>query len=217
MTKPDGDDFAMEPSPGTMMLRRAVICLVGGIVLTFVAGMIAGYASVVLEDGGPDLVDGAVIAGMVLLGAAVAFGMWRLWPRSVDDEPLSPRVRSARRLFTLAIVVSMPLGFILGVSDAGTDSLLSNGPVSPALAAICIVLWLIVGPILTWLWWQKIDEHEADAYREGALVAAHAYIFISPMWWMAARAGWLPPLEPMLLLVVVAVLWCAVWFARRYF
>ena len=217
MTKPDGDDTAMEPSPGVVMLKRVALGLGGLIVLTFIAGMIAGYSSVMLEHGGPDLVDSAVMAGMVLLGGLVAFGIWRLWPRSVDDEPISPRVRSARRLFALAIVISLPLGFILGVNDRGTDTLLSNGPISPGLAALCMVMWLIVGPILTWLWWQKIDEHEAGAYREGALVAAHAYIFVTPLWWMAARAGWLPPLEPMLMLLVVAVLWCAVWFARRYF
>ncbi|MCZ8136717.1 MAG: hypothetical protein O9266_10455 [Porphyrobacter sp.] len=216
MTKPDSDDFAMEPSDGAVLLKRAGLGIGGGIALIFIAGMIAGYTSGALERGGPDLVDGAILAGMVLLAALVAFGIWRFWPQTVE-EPVAPRVRSARRLFAVAIAIGLPLGFLLGVTDEGTGVLLSNAPVSAGIAAIAIVLWLIAGPLITWLWWQKIDEHEAGAYREGALVAAHAYIFITPIWWMASRAGWLPPQEPMLVLLAVTVLWSVVWFVRRYF
>ena len=216
MTKPDFDDLAAEPSDGAVLLKRAGLGIGGGIALIFTGGMIAGYTSGALERGGPDLVDGAIIAAMVLLAALVAFGIWRFWPQTVE-EPVAPRVRSARRLFAVAIALGLPLGFLLGVTDEGTGALLSNAPVSSSIAALAIVLWLIAGPLITWLWWQKIDEHEAGAYREGALVAAHAYIFITPIWWMASRAGWLPPLEPMLVLLAVTVLWSVVWFVRRYF
>lgn len=216
MTKPDSDDFAMESSEGAVLLKRAGLGIGGGIALIFTGGIIAGYTSGALECGGPDLVDGAIIAAMVLLAALVAFVNWRFWPQG-EDEPLSPRVRSARRLLLVAMVLGLPLGFLLGVTDEGTGTLLSNAPVSAGIAAIAIALWVIVGPVITWLWWQKIDEHEAGAYREGALVAAHAYIFITPIWWMASRAGWLPPLEPMLVLLAVSVLWSIVWFVRRYF
>lgn len=215
MTKPDFDDLAAEPSDGAVLLKRVGLGLGGGIALVFTGGMITGYTSGALERGGPDLVDGAIIAGMVLLAALVAFGVWRFWPGSVE-EPVAPRVRDARRLFAIAIALGMPLGFLLGVTDEGTGTLLSNAPVSPGIAALAIVLWLIVGPVITWLWWQKIDEHEAGAYREGALVAAHAYLFITPIWWMASRAGWLPPQEPMLVLLAVTLIWSGVWFVRRY-
>jgi hypothetical protein len=34
---------------------------------------------------------------------------------------------------------------------------------------------------------------------------------------MATRAGWLPPQDPMLVLLAVCLVWCLVWFIRRYF
>jgi hypothetical protein len=106
---------------------------------------------------------------------------------------------------------------MLGMADDGARVVLGNGPVSPVLAAGLIAAWLIPGPLLTWLWWRQIDEHEAGAYREGAVVAIHAYVFLTPAWWIATRAGWLPPQEPMLVLFAVSLVWGLVWFVRRYF
>lgn len=216
MTKPDLDAFDERPSDGAILLRRGVIGVVGVILLLFMAGMIAGYTSVMIEHGGPRLIDAAVLGAMLLVTALVAWGMWRLWPSSVD-EPVAPRVRSARLLVIAALVVSVVLGIVLAEADSGSLAVFSNAPVSPGLASLAIVLWLIAGPVITWLWWQKIDEHEAGAYRDGALVAVHAYMFIAPAWWIASRAGWLPAQDPMLVLLAVSLLWAIIWFVRRYF
>ncbi len=215
MTKPEFDHPAEGQTDGSILLRRALLGLGGGTLLIFIAGMLAGYSSVIIERGDFDLPALLVLAGMLLAGALVGFGIWRFWP-DAPEEPVSPRVRSARRAIYAAIALGLPIGFILGVADEGSDVLLSSAPISAELAAAAIGLWLIAGPLLTWIWWRNIDEHEAGAYRDGALVAAHAYVFATPIWWMASRAGWLAPLDPMLAMLAVALLWCAVWFARRY-
>jgi hypothetical protein len=215
MTKPDLDDSADAPSDGAILLKRAVLGMGGGILLLFIVSMIGGYSVAAFERGGPDLRDAAILAAMALVAALVGYGVWRFWP-SAASEPVAPRVRSARLLLGTAVALGVPLGIILAVTDEGTGTLLSNAPVSSGIAVVAIVLWMIAGPLISWLWWQKIDEHEADAYRDGALVAAHAYIFIVPAWWMATRAGWLPPQDPMLVMLVVTFLWSAVWFVRRY-
>lgn len=215
MTKPELDDFAGEPSDGAILLKRAVLGVGGGALLIFITGMIAGYWTGAREAGGPDLADAAAIVAMLLAAVLVGFGMWRLWPRGID-EPVAPRVRSARKLLILAIVLGLPVGFILGVAEEGSGAFFSNAPISPGLAAIALVLWVIAGPLLSWLWWQKIDEHEAGAYRDGALVAAHAYVFVAPGCWIASRAGWLPAQEPMIVMLAVTCLWSIVWFVRRY-
>jgi hypothetical protein len=215
MMNSDLDDVAEGPSDGAILLRRAVICIVGGILLIFIAGMIAGYTSVVIEHGAPRPIDAAMIGAMLLAGALVVYSMWRLWPRGLD-EPVAPRVRSARRILIAALIVSLMLGVLLGEADSNAGIFLSNAPVSHGLATLAIALWMILGPILTWLWWQKIDEHEADAYRDGAFIAGHAYMFIAPAWWMASRTGWLPAQDPMLVVLAVSVLWMVVWFVRRY-
>lgn len=216
MTKPDLDDFAEEPSEGAIILRRAVIGLGGGIALIFTAGVIAGFASHVIETGGFNLKAAAILAAMLLVAGGIAYAMWRLWPEA-SDEPVAPRIRNARRIMIAACLAGAPLGFMIGIADEGALEIFTNAPVSPVIAAAIIATWLIVGPLVTWLWWRQIDEHEAGAYREGGLIAAHAYLFVAPAWWMATRAGWLPPQDPMLVLLAVCLVWSLVWFVRRYF
>lgn len=215
MTNSDFDDLADGPSEGVILLKRALLATGGGLLLIFIAGMIAGYIAVVIEHHALRLTDVTVLSAMVLVAALVAYGMWRAWPRAIE-EPLSPRVKSARNILLATTSLSLVLGFVLGLADGGADNILSNGSVSPGLALLAIGVYVLVFA-LTWLWWQKIDEHEAGAYRDGGLVAVHVYIFVAPIWWMASRAGWLPPQEPMLVLLAVSMVWGVVWFIRRYF
>lgn len=205
-----------QPSDGAILMRRALIAFVGGLTLVFLAGVLAGYLGVAAEHGYLSFTAAIVLALIVGLITLVGYAMWRFWPRT-EDEPVAPRIRSARNLLALMVALGVPLGIMLGIADDGPGLLFSDGPVSPVIAGTAIVIWAIAGPLLTWAWWGKIDEHEADAYRDGALVAAHGYMFIVPAWWMATRAGWLPPQEPMLVMLAVASLWSAIWFVRRYF
>lgn len=216
MTKPDFDDFGDAPSEGAIILRRALIGTGGGIVLIFLAGIMAGYTSGIIERGTPDVRDAGVLGAIVLVAGVIAYAMWRLWPQA-SDEPVAPRVRNARRIMVAALALGAPLGSMPGAADDGAAEFFSNAPVSPAIAASAIAIWLIAGPIITWLWWRQIDEHEAGAYREGGLIAVHVYMFTAPAWWIATRAGWLPAQDPMLVLLGVCLVWCLVWFVRRYF
>jgi hypothetical protein len=216
MTKPDLDDFAETPSDGAIILRRAVIGIGGGIVLIFMAGMIAGLLSSVIENGGMNIKAAGILWVMLMVVGSIAYGMWRLWPEA-SNEPVAPRIRNARRILIASLALGAPLGFMLGVADEGTAEFFSEAPVRPSIAAAVIAVWLIVAPLLSWLWWRQIDEHEAGAYRDGGLIAVHAYLFVTPAWWMATRAGWLPPQEPMLVLLGVCLVWSLVWFVRRYF
>lgn len=216
MTEFDFDSIAEEPSAGPLLLKRALISLIGGIALIFIAGMIAGYVSVAFRNGLPGFVGFAILGAMLLAGAATGYGMWHLWPRGLDG-PVAPRVRSARLMFSASIAVSLVLGVIIGAADFGNSDLFSNAPVSSGLALIAIGLWGLAGPVITWLWWKRVDEHEADAYRQGATLTAHFYMYLTPAWWMATRAGWLPPQEPMIVLLLCSIVWMLVWFIRRYF
>lgn len=214
MTKPDDLD-ADQPSDGAILMKRALIGVFGGLTLIFLAGVLAGYLGVAVKQSQLSVVGGVVLALIVGLITLVSYGIWRFWPRT-EPEPVAPRIRSARNLLGLMGALGVPLSIMLGIVDNGPGLMFSNGPVSPVIAATAIITWAIAGPLITWLWWRKIDEHEAGAYRDGALVAAHGYIFTVPAWWMATRAGWLPPQDPMLVMLGVAVLWSVVWFARRY-
>ena len=216
MTKSEFESDGDQASYSAILIKRALIGIVGGLTLVFLAGMLAGYLGVAVEQARLTLTGAVVLALIISLITLVAYGMWRFWPRT-EGEPVAPSVRSARNLLALMCAVAVPLGIMLGIADNGPGLLFSDGRVSPMIATSAIIIWVGVAPLLTLLWWRKIDEHEADAYRDGALVAVHAYFFIAPAWWMATRAGWLPPQDPMLMLLAVAIILGGVWFYRRYF
>lgn len=216
MMKPDPSDRDQQLSDGAVLLRRGLISAGGGLVLIFIAGIIAGFASAAIDHGGPSLIDLAVLSALLLTGLAVGYAMWRFWPRG-SGELEAPRVKSARNILIASMVISVPAGFILALSDGGTNGVFSNAQITPAIAVSLIALWLIPVPILTWMWWRRVDEHEANAYRDGGLAAVHAYIFLAPAWWIASRAGWVPAQDPMIVFLAVCLVWCGVGFARKYF
>lgn len=215
MTKSDLPDLDDAPSDGAVIIKRALLAIGGGIVLIFLAGVIAGYTTMVIKHGGPGLVDAAILSVLLLATLAVGFGIWRYWPHC-SDEPEAPRVKSARMILVGAAIASFPIGILLGLSDDGATGLFSNSPISSITAMIAIAFWLIPVPLLTWLWWQRVDEHEANAYRDGGFIAVHAYFFIAPTWWVGTRAGWLPPQDPMIVFLAVCIVWSIVSIVKKY-
>jgi hypothetical protein len=215
MTKPDFTDPDHQQSDSAVMLKRALIGIGGDFALIFLVSIIAGCAAAVMREPHHDVAaDAAVFALLLAVTCAVAYAIGRFWPRAAN-EPDAPRVKSARLWLGVSLAVSMPLGIMLAIADKDAPSLFSNGPLAPGFAAASLAVWLIVMAVLTWLWWRRVDEHEAGAYREGGFIAANAYMFIAPAWWLASRAGWLPAQDPMVVLVVVCAIWLAVWLAKK--
>ena len=213
MTKHDLPDADL-PSDGAILLKRAVLGVGGGLALLFVAGVIAGYASVVLKRG-PSPVEVAILAAMFATGGAIGYGIWRTWPRS-NGEPEALRVKSARRIMVAAVILSLPLGVLLALNDEPL-SFFSNSPIDPTIGLIALAVWLIPMPVMNWLWLRRVDEHEANAYRDSASIAMHTYVYVAPAWWIGTRAGFLPQQDPLAVLVLVCLVWSAAWFTKRYF
>ncbi len=197
-------------------VKRAVVGTLGGIVLVFLAGIAAGFTSVVMDHGGPGVIDVAVLAAIALAAVTVAWGLWRFL-KQTDFGPEAPSVKRSRRLLYVMMGIGLVMGIVLGVGGEGDFGDILNGPIDMAIALAAIAIWLVVVPYGTWLWWRSVDEHEAGAYRDGGLIAIHAYIFVAPTWWLATRAGLAPPQDPMLVLLLVSGVWGAAWFVRRYF
>lgn len=198
--------------------RRLLLASAGILGLVVLAGIVTGFLNAMAEHGG-DHTPAAYAILVVLLLAIVVLGwvVWRLWPEPSSD-PIAPRVKRARNWTYAAVAIGAVLGLYIAVAGGpGSDALFSNGPVERHVALVVIFGWLILTPVLTFLWWRNLDEHEAGAYRDGALYAAHAYLFIVPAWWFAARADLLPPQDPMIVLTSVATIWSVVWLKRRYF
>jgi len=210
MTEAEFDD---EPNTG---LRRALIASIGGISILFLSAFLAGYAVAMLEYGMPTLTDAAIVGAMLAVIAAVIAGCVKLWPNT-GPEPIGPSVKRSRDLMYLTIGLSVVAGIALAVAEGPDNNILfSNGPISSTTGLFVLIGWLIVVPIVTLLWWRSIDEHEASTYRDSSMVAAHAYMFIVPAWWLAARAGWVPHQDPMIVFLIFCAIWCVAWFYRKF-
>lgn len=215
MTKFDLSERDQGEADGSMSFKRGLLGIVAGFGLVFVVGIIAGFSKATLVHGGPNVTDAAILAALGLIALAIGYGLWRLWLAG-SNEPVAPRVESARAILIASLVLSTLLGVLLAMSGSQANNVFSNAPVSPFVAIVTIAFWLIAVPLVTWLWLKRVDEHEAGAYRDGAYVAAHTYLFLAPVWWMATRAGWVPAQDPMIVVLLVSLVWSGVWLVKRY-
>jgi len=217
MTKPDMIEETTARSDRTVLLLRMLIGTLGGVALIFLAGVFAGYGSVVIKRASVELVSVVILASIVGLFALVAYGMWRFWP-SASGEPVARSTRRAMRLTYAMCGLGVFLGFAFAISnDSASTSLFSNGPISNLTAVVAIIGWSLLTPLLTWLWWRTIDEHEKATYAEASVIGAHFYLIGAPTWWIATRAGWLPAQDPMIVWLIVLAVLTVVWLYRRYF
>ncbi len=203
-------------SRASLTLRNGLIAIIGFFILIFMTGILAGYLSEVIENKEIFGVDIVIIPVILFLLAGIVLSMIKLW-RVQAVEPIAKSTKKARYWISVGLAFGVALGiFFAIIGGGGPDKLLSNQPVSPTLAIVGIAIWLTVVPFGTWAWWRSVDEHEATAYRDGAMVAAHAYLFIAPTWWLAARAGWVQTQDPMIILLIVSAIWSAFWLYRKY-
>lgn len=208
-----------EDEAATPLWRNPVLVAAAATVGTlFLSGVMAGVIVSVIEKGTVKPLA-ALIAVAALAGAAF---LVRQLTRTVPGllTHAAPRVLRARRLIAVSVVVGIVLGVAMAIGEISPESgdvrFLSDAPIKGWIAGLAIAVWLIVVPPLTLAWHRSIDEHEAQAYRQGALVAGYAYLFVTPAWWMGWRGSFLPEPAPMLIFLGVCVIWSVVWFARRY-
>jgi len=195
--------------------KRGLIATGGGVAILFLVGIATGYTAAALDHGVPSTIDFVVLGAVALLITAVAWSLWRYMSRP-SLKPEAPRVKRARNLVYAMGAIGGVLGILLAVGNDTSLGVFSNGPINPTVAIVAGVIFLTIVPVATWMWWKSIDDHEAGAYRDGSLIAIHAYFFIVPTWWLAARAGFVPSQDPMVVLLIVSTIWGAAWFGRRY-
>jgi hypothetical protein len=205
-----------EPRDGPSIAVIA-LAVVAALAVLFGAGVVAGVGAAFADDAVRSPVKGMVgIAVGLAVMAGGGYVLWRALPR-FRSGIVSPRTRRARSILYLSMAVGGVLGAVLQFSTLGADPRDSiTGPISPAVSAFAIAIWVIVVPLLSWRWWRNVDEHEALAYKDGALVAMYAYSAIAPTWWMAWRGGFLPEPQEMVIFMAVILVWGAVWMMRRF-
>lgn len=187
-----------------------------GIATLFLVGILIGYITRLAEKGSVSAVDGAFLLGFILATVITGGLAWSKW-RKVSAEPEGTSVRKSRDIYIGATILGGILGaFIMIAGGPEPETMFSNNPISGTVALIAIAAWAIGTPLITFIWWRVTDEHEIAAYSKGAMLAFHVYIFLVPSWWMAARAGWVPQQDPMIIWSGTMILWSAAWLHKKY-
>lgn len=210
------------------VLRIIWISLAGfGILflIAFIFGFLEGHRA----SGGGDFSGKAIAllttAGLSILG--LGYVIWNQWKKlRLNSDHATPREKFNRNIILVCLgfgvlsAVAMALlspDTITNVDSISNMSMFTNSKI-PAIAALLIAaFWGIIMPIIAYYWHKKaIDEQEAAAYRDGGYYAAYAYIIGAPTWWILARGGILPEINGFVIFMAFNLIWCGVWFYKKY-
>lgn len=210
-----------EERPAT--LKTTVLsALLGFVGVSFLLGVAFSAMTVVSDDfvwGGKPLVWSSFLlvhAVGLLIGGAALWGLMRLRPKNAGGQ-VSPATRRTNRLFGLsgAILVLGMLALVYGANAEDPASrLLSNSPVSPGVALFVIASFLL-SMAIAWWWYFSADEHERRANDVGFLAGGGVFLTVTPVWWVASRAGLLPPPDAMILWLVTNLVIGIGWLWHR--
>ncbi|MBX7540744.1 hypothetical protein [Qipengyuania sphaerica] len=210
-------EHSAEPTALQNLARWAQV-FIASLLLIFSLGLLTGIITAIAEDAVVTAKDVGLVAGAVALIAGSMFWLWKLRPFTDNGEPISERTKRTRRYLALSMAIGVALGIgfsMSGMSEGDSSSVFSNSPLPTMPAIVLSVIYLLLVPIVGWLWHRSIDEHEAAANSVGALAGIYAYSMITPVWWVGERADLLPPQQPMVVFLIVMAVWGAVWAFKR--
>lgn len=202
MTNIDPPRSDTDTSEGFPLLGRIVLAFGAGIMVLFLAGVMAGYVSVMVEKGDPDVRDFAILGAIALAMGGIAYGAWRLWRRMASDEiptngPGEARTRQRQRrqmlYFGVAVGIGGIIGLVTGVFDQGDGSLFSNDwdklALDPAVAILLAGLVLFGFAVLPLYGFRTIDEMKREHNLIGFAGGCIAVLAGFPMWAVLHAGG----------------------------
>ncbi|WP_347093858.1 hypothetical protein [Sphingomonas parapaucimobilis] len=133
-----------------------------------------------------------------------------------------PSERANHRL----LAISGAVGGIAGLSTAlivlqqPKDAVAPADPWSSPLplwfAMLMALIWGVVIPVISWRWHRVVDEHERQAYRDGAVASFYTVGLGVPVWWFLWRGGALPPVQIEWVYGAMLGVGGIVWLWRKY-
>lgn len=197
------------------MLWPAVRAVLFSLLAVMSLGALVGFLASMAEHGWKHSPTAYLaLVGIVLVLSGSAWFAFKAM-RALRPGPASPRTVKARNMLYISGALGAVVGFALQLGEVDPDMLL-EGPLSPGVALFAIAILLVFVPIVSWIWWRNIDEHEAQAYKDGALVGIYAYSAITVTWWFGWRGGFFAEPHAMIIFLIVTAIWGLVWAWRRY-
>lgn len=138
-------------------------------------------------------------------------------------EPKSASTRANHALLAICGFLGGMVGLALAVSaltsggdKADVADTMITGPLPAWVAVALALVWGVLLPIISWRWERVVDEHEREAYRQGAVAGFYMIGIGAPGWWLLARGGLVPPVDPIGLYIAVLSVTGAVWLWHKY-
>ncbi|KQN25624.1 hypothetical protein ASE86_05265 [Sphingomonas sp. Leaf33] len=141
---------------------------------------------------------------------------WRGTQKSTSE-------RANRRLILTSGALGGVMGLALAVATLGGHrkgddlvDLMLTGPLPVWLVLVLVFAWGVLLPIISWRWHRVVDEHEREAYRDGAVAGHYLMSIGAPVWWLLARADLVRPIDPVAFFAAFIVVSGVVWSWRKY-
>jgi hypothetical protein len=206
MTNIDPEVSAADVSDDVSMLGRVVIAIGGGLVLVFLAGIAAGYISVMAEQRSASPTDAAVLGAIALAIAGIAYAIWRFALRPAPGElssggpgEIRTRQRQRRQMLYIGLagVIGGVIGGLTGFFDQGDGSLFGGDWENlklPPMVALGLAVLLIGSFVALPLWgFRMIDDYKREqnlvAFTGGCISVLAGY----PVWAVLYAGGFTPP------------------------
>ena len=138
--------------------------------------------------------------------------------------PKGPSERANHRLLAISGAVGGVVGGAMAVVSIlhrphGTPfdhQTLWTSPLPLWFAILMVLVWGVVIPVISWRWHRVVDEHERQAYRDGAVASFYTVGLGVPIWWFLWRGGALPPVQFEWVYVAMLAVGSIVWLWRKY-
>ncbi len=142
-------------------------------------------------------------------------------PMADKGTTKGPSERANQRLLAIsgALGGAMGLGMALAVlasAPPGEHPSMLSGPLPAWLAIVFALVWGVVLPIISWRWHRVVDEHEREAYRDGAVAGFYVFALGGPIWWFLWRGGLAPAVDAFALYLAFMTAAGVVWLWRKY-
>ena len=170
-----------------------------------------------LDEGAVGDLWTALIAFSIV--AVAAYPFWKTAPDFTMGEPHTPRGNRVRWMLVALVVVGIATSIPIsaGAPELGARALWSNAPLPTVPALIACMLWGLAMPVLILSGRRNSDEHARASHDFAMMVGGQVFTYVTPIWWMGWRGGFLPEPEAMqLFLAVLVIVWCVnMWRSYR--
>lgn len=212
---PDLAPASSAPLTRLSMPVRIALLILAIIGLMFSIGVVIGIALAFAERGELQPRGAALLSAAVLGGALLGWACWRLaahWRR----PGRSAYERRYSKMMLLLFSAGLPIGLLIGIAGDGEpgNSLFSNGPLDPTLAAIAAFAMVITLAGTLVVYHRSIDDHEQQAYLWANSLAFYFLALAMPAAWLLARGGLIGPIgigTAMLILLAAFCINFTVW------